>query len=125
MSAWINHIKEFAKTSGKSYSACLKDPECKKGYTPVERKASANPRVKTAGTSRQPRPQAELKQPLEKVEPKEGEAPVKEKKPRAPRKKKDEATLEIVYDKEVPEKKKRFKKVSPPMKLKNDYAEQE
>jgi len=119
MSAWINHIKEFAKTSGKSYSACLKDPECKKGYTPVERKASAKPRVKKAGTPRQPRPQAELKEPVE------GETPAKEKKARAPRKKKDEGTLEIVYDKEVPEKKKRFKKVSPPMKLKNDYAEQE
>ena len=104
MSAWINHIKEFAKTSGKSYSACLKDPECKKGYTPVERKASAKPRVKK--------------------EPVEGEV-VKEKKPRASQKKKDEGTLEIVYDKKVPEKKKRFKKVSPPMKLKNDYAEQE
>ena len=79
MSAWVNHIKELAKTSGKSYSACLKDPESKKSYTPVEKKpASAKPRVKK-----------ELA---------EGEV-AKEKKPRAPRKKKDEATLEIIYDK--------------------------
>jgi len=105
MSAWVNHIKELAKTSGKSYSACLKDPESKKSYTPVEKKpASAKPRVK--------------KQPLEKVEPKEGEIA----KPKTPRKKKADKTIEVVYDKAVPEKKKKFKVVDAPMKLKSEHV---
>tara|TARA_R110000868_G_scaffold130812_5_gene340667 strand:+ start:1740 stop:2060 length:321 start_codon:yes stop_codon:yes gene_type:complete len=97
--SWIAHVKKVAAEKGISYSVALKSAETKEGYTKVERKVSAKPRVKK--------------------EPVEGEV-VKEKKPRAPRKKKDEVALEIIYDKKVPEKKKRFKKVEPSMKLKSE-----
>ena len=32
MSNWINHVKEYAKTKGISYSSALKDPETKSTY---------------------------------------------------------------------------------------------
>ena len=104
MSAWVQHVKKVAAEKGISYSVALKSADTKEGYKPVERKVSAKPRVKKEAV--------------------EGETP-KEKKPRAPRKKKnaDEVPLEVVYDKKVPEKKKRFKKVDAPIKLKNDYVE--
>jgi hypothetical protein len=97
MSAWVQHVKKVAAEKGISYSVALKSADTKEGYTPVEKKpASAKPRVKK-----------ELA---------EGEV-AKEKKPRAPRKKKDEATLEVIYDKDAEEekpKKKTFKKVARP-----------
>ena len=98
MSAWVKHVKKVAAEKGISYSVALKSADTKEGYKPVDKKVSAKPRVKK-----------ELA---------EGEIP----KPKAPRKKKnaDEGTLEIIYDKEVPEKKKKFKKVDAPMKLKSE-----
>ena len=32
MSAWVKHIKEFAKTKGIPYGKALSDPECKASY---------------------------------------------------------------------------------------------
>ena len=94
--SWIAHVKKVAAEKGISYSVALKSAETKEGYTKVERKVCAKPRVKK-----------ELA---------EGEV-AKEKKPRAPRKKKDEVALEVIYDKDAAEekpKKKSFKKVAQP-----------
>ena len=32
MTAWINHVKEFAKSKGVSYRSALKDPQCSASY---------------------------------------------------------------------------------------------
>lgn len=32
MNPWIAHVKAYAKKTGKSYSAALKDPKCKSSY---------------------------------------------------------------------------------------------
>jgi hypothetical protein len=32
MTAWINHVKEFAKSKGVSYRVALKDPQCSASY---------------------------------------------------------------------------------------------
>ena len=60
MSAWVKHIKEFAKSKGIAYGKALSDPECKSSYhankgkgleaeaTPV--KEEAKPEVKPETT---------------------------------------------------------------------------
>jgi hypothetical protein len=32
MTAWINHVKDFAKSKGVSYRSALKDPQCSASY---------------------------------------------------------------------------------------------
>lgn len=36
-SAWIEHVKQFAKDKGMTYSAALKNPECKSSYKKGEK----------------------------------------------------------------------------------------
>lgn len=37
MTAWINHVKEFAKNKGISYSCALSDPNCSASYKKREK----------------------------------------------------------------------------------------
>jgi hypothetical protein len=32
-SAWIEHVRKWAKANGKTYACAMSDPECKKAYT--------------------------------------------------------------------------------------------
>jgi hypothetical protein len=55
VSAWISHIKEFAKKHGLTYKQAISDPECKSSYhstkTPAEKTpAKRTPKVKISKT---------------------------------------------------------------------------
>jgi hypothetical protein len=47
--AWITHVKDFSKRTGKTYGCSISDPECKASYVKASRpprkaKASKNPK---------------------------------------------------------------------------------
>jgi len=46
-SAWITHVKKFAKENGLKYNEALKDPNLKIGYVKVERvkKSKSSPKM--------------------------------------------------------------------------------
>jgi hypothetical protein len=48
---WIEHVKDFANRTGKSYGCAVSDPDCKASYVKAPRASTAKPR-----TSRAPKP---------------------------------------------------------------------
>lgn len=60
-SAWITHVKKFAKENGIKYNEALKDPNLKVGYVKVERvKKSKEPKME---------PMMEMNRNYDKLEP--------------------------------------------------------
>ena len=95
-SAWITHLKAFAKEKGIKYSEALKSADAKVGYVAKVKPAKKEKQVVAVKIEKQ-----------EKTE-------VKEKKPRKSvvKKSKEEVPLEIIEDVKPVAAKKSFKKVS-------------
>lgn len=48
-SAWIEHVKQWAKTHGKSYACAISDPACKKAYSGGKEKPAKEPKSPLKG----------------------------------------------------------------------------
>ena len=96
-SAWITHLKAFAKEKGIKYSEALKSADAKVGYVAKVKPAKKEKQVVAV-----------------KIEKQEKTVEVKEKKPRKSvvKKSKEEVPLEIIEDVKPVAAKKSFKKVS-------------
>jgi hypothetical protein len=60
--AWIEHVKDFANRTGKSYGCAISDPDCKASYVKPPRKART-PKQPKESKARAPRKPRTPKQP--------------------------------------------------------------
>jgi hypothetical protein len=50
MNKWVQHVKDFANRTGKTYGCAISDPECKASY------AKASPKPKTSKPDKPDKP---------------------------------------------------------------------